>query len=1034
MKRLRRPLSLLLAALLLLSLFPAAASDACGEELVEREIALREDVTLHAQTFWSSYYADLRQEYYVTYTPGGGTRPMVSFGDYVTQKTTLSSAAEAAEEEGLRVAAGFNADFFDSNGVPTGILVSDGVLLGSDGANYAVGFRADGSAVIGLPGLKLSGSVNGRGAYYIAAVNKARSAYGGICFYTHGFNAASTTGTTDPGVNVILEPAGDGEIREMLEALALEDKALQLGVTADQLTSRQRREALAALELPESFVTAPTIGDTAYYKVVEVTETASGAVKVGEGQAVLTVNAGGSQEELDYLRGMEPGDIFGLTVTAKDEAWNDVTEAVGGLYLLVEDGQAKTNLGTSNAPRTAIGVKAGGEVVIYTVDGRQSGYSIGSSLNVLAERMAELGCETAICFDGGGSTTALAALPDTGDPAVLGRPSEGAQRQVTNCLLLVSEEEETGRAGHVYLDLENPYVLAGSTVAVRTALVDTAYFPMDGAVELTASAGTTDGNTFTAPETGGTVRLTATAGRKSAQLSVQVVDTPDELRLYANGARITSLSIQPGAQADLSAQAWYSHLQLTSADTDFTWSVSEGLGTVGEDGVFTAAEDPGTGTLTVTKGGCSLSIPVTITTMPLKTLEDFEDGAGGYSGYGAELSAVTGGDTVRYGSGALAVSYTLDGSGAGVELGLRPGSGYTRLTFSVYGDGSGNLLSLYDNTGASTALVTLDFTGWREVSLRLPEGCDTVSALLITGDTPQGTIYLDQFVASYGEVIDHTAPVIEGAVESGKLTAAVTDDVDGALGAGSVRVLCDGEEVAASVSGGTVTADLTALLGDGKAHRVSLTAWDASGNRSRQGWDIPASGDATNPFVDSVYANGSPHWAASYLEYFYQQGVLTGYAVDGQYYARPDQEMSRAEFAVMLFRYLGLEAEDYADVEVPFADLEKIDAWALDAAKAMYALGIMKGNGSADGTITFDPHATITRAQAVTMLGRLQEKGYAADTLERFSDREDVPGWALPYVQTMCAQGILAGSGDGSLNPNGAMTRGQACKVLYMMR
>ena len=39
---------------------------------------------------------------------------------------------------------------------------------------------------------------------------------------------------------------------------------------------------------------------------------------------------------------------------------------------------------------------------------------------------------------------------------------------------------------------------------------------------------------------------------------------------------------------------------------------------------------------------------------------------------------------------------------------------------------------------------------------------------------------------------------------------------------------------------------------------------------------------------------------------------------------------------------------------------------------------------------------------------------------------------AAPYLETMYAQGILTGS-DGRLEPNGPMTRGQACKVLYMM-
>ena len=142
--------------------------------------------------------------------------------------------------------------------------------------------------------------------------------------------------------------------------------------------------------------------------------------------------------------------------------------------------------------------------------------------------------------------------------------------------------------------------------------------------------------------------------------------------------------------------------------------------------------------------------------------------------------------------------------------------------------------------------------------------------------------------------------------------------------------------------------------------------------------------------------------------------------------------MTRMEFAVMVFRYLGLDAADYADVELSFADNDAIQSWALDAVKAMYALGIMQGNQEAGG-VYFSPSATITRAQAITMLGRLQEKGFASDDLSAFSDSADVPSWALSYVQTMVAQGILTGS-DGKLSPNDPMTRSQACKLLYMMQ
>ena len=185
--------------------------------------------------------------------------------------------------------------------------------------------------------------------------------------------------------------------------------------------------------------------------------------------------------------------------------------------------------------------------------------------------------------------------------------------------------------------------------------------------------------------------------------------------------------------------------------------------------------------------------------------------------------------------------------------------------------------------------------------------------------------------------------------------------------------------------------------------------------------------------MDNVNPDGTVHWAAACIQYLYDQKLITGYEEGGKSYVRPDKQMTRAEFAVMLFRYLGLNAADYSGLSVPFADLNRIDAWALDAAKAMYALGIMQGSGTADGKVYFEPQAVITRAQAITMLGRLQEKGFATAELTGFKDAKDVPDWALSHMQTMVAQGILSGS-DGRLNPNASMTRAQACKVLYLMR
>ena len=999
MKKLRKLSAVFLALAMLLSALPALAADVCGEQLQVLDTALNEGTTLYHEIYWTG--SDLRREAYVTYTPNQAVTPVAAFNGSVTGRDTTLSAAQQLESQGYRVVAGVNGDFFDSNGVPTGILVSGGRLYSSCGTNYAVGFKADGSAVIGMPYLSLKGSINGEGSFYIAAVNKARSSYGGIYVYTYDFKAAHNTGTTDPGVDVILRPVADQTT----------------GVTPQ----------------PE-----PVIGQTCYYEVLEVRETTGGSTDIQPGQMVLSVNGKAAEWELNYLRNMKAGDIFGLTVTAQDAQWNEVVEAVGALYPLVKDGTVQTaNLDSTNAPRTAVGVTADGTVIFYTMDGRQKGYSVGLSQKTLAKRMAELGCVNAVCLDGGGSTTAVTTMPDSTSATLLNQPSDGSQRKVTSHLLLVADGTSTGRAGSVYLNADNRYVLAGSTVELTAALLDTNYIPMAGEVTLTASDGTVNGTAFTAPDKAGTVTITGTAEGRTGTLTLQIIDTPDAMQIYSGSQVASSLTLNAGTSVSLSASATYKHLPIASDVATYTWTVSGGVGTVDEKGVFTASQLPGTGAITVTKGNLTATIPVTIVGRGPSLLENFEGDVSGYTGLGVTAAKHTG-DKVRMGKASLQVAYTLGDSGAGLQLGLTVPEGYDRLNLWVYGDGSGNVLSLYDGTGAVTALATLDFTGWKQISVKLPAGCTTLAALTITAGTAaapvaSGTIYLDQLVASNGDVVDNTVPELTGQLSGSSLTATVTDGVDGYLPAEQITLTCDRKAMAFSLdpATGVLSADLSAAYADGKAHRITLTARDVSGNMASLSWDIGTA--AASPFTDLTLSSGSAHWASGPINYFYQEGIITGFEENGGYTAKPDKQMTRAEFAVMLTRWLGLNAEDYASAQVPFADLASIDEWALNAAKAMYVLGVMQGTGHTDGTVTFDAKSTITRAQAITMLGRLQERGYATTDISSFSDSGDVPDWALPYVETMYAQGVLSGTDDGRLNPNGPMTRGQACKVLYFM-
>jgi len=85
---------------------------------------------------------------------------------------------------------------------------------------------------------------------------------------------------------------------------------------------------------------------------------------------------------------------------------------------------------TTHHPRTGIGVRNDGTVILVTVDGRRPRFAGGMSLPCFAHLMKTLGAADALNLDGGGSTTAWAShLPYGG---IVNRPSGGRLRRVAN--------------------------------------------------------------------------------------------------------------------------------------------------------------------------------------------------------------------------------------------------------------------------------------------------------------------------------------------------------------------------------------------------------------------------------------------------------------------------------------------------------------------------------------------------------------------------------------------------------------------------
>ena len=134
----------------------------------------------------------------------------------------------------------------------------------------------------------------------------------------------------------------------------------------------------------------------------------------------------------------------------------------------------------------------------------------------------------------------------------------------------------------------------------------------------------------------------------------------------------------------------------------------------------------------------------------------------------------------------------------------------------------------------------------------------------------------------------------------------------------------------------------------------------------------------------------------------------------------------------MLARAIGLDGRTYADVELPYADLDEIPASALPALKALYAENIMRGAENADGKTYLMPNSGLTRAHASAMIGRSQKLGYGSAELP-FPDADSIPAYAVPHIRTMVARGILEGYSDGYFRSGNNISRGQMAKILYFL-
>jgi hypothetical protein len=172
----------------------------------------------------------------------------------------------------------------------------------------------------------------------------------------------------------------------------------------------------------------------------------------------------------------------------------------------------------------------------------------------------------------------------------------------------------------------------------------------------------------------------------------------------------------------------------------------------------------------------------------------------------------------------------------------------------------------------------------------------------------------------------------------------------------------------------------------------------------------------SSPFSDVSCS----HWAYPYIMYLYSNGVVSGYP-DGTF--RPDNTVTRAEFAVMMTRARGL---TYTGGLSDFPDVPP-SHWAYPYVMAAKQAGII--SGYPDGT--FRPDNLVSRAEIAVMIRGARGWTYTGG----LSDFSDVPPshWAYPYVMAVKQKGVVSGYPDGTFRPDNSATRAESSVMVKNM-
>jgi hypothetical protein len=177
--------------------------------------------------------------------------------------------------------------------------------------------------------------------------------------------------------------------------------------------------------------------------------------------------------------------------------------------------------------------------------------------------------------------------------------------------------------------------------------------------------------------------------------------------------------------------------------------------------------------------------------------------------------------------------------------------------------------------------------------------------------------------------------------------------------------------------------------------------------------------------ADKAFQDTQGHWAQADIDLLASKMLAKG-VTDREF--APDRPITRAEFAALLVRALGLtEHQDDAS----FNDVRPGD-WYAQAVAAAAGAGLI--NGYEDGS--FRPNQVISREELAVLAERAaafvtsQPAKGAASALQPFADASAISDWARNAAAFAVAEGLMNGMSDDAFEPKQQSSRAQAVVIL----